>query len=298
MTLTPRKVQEANMSESSKSKSRSKAAKAAKGLNVSGSDWNADHLGAFHIVCQEDPKLLEFLAEQGFSEKRRLKKEMSELFDTSIGLNTQYSRMQHADLFRMAQGSDVQLGPFLVSIAVVTQAWKRTEEIGGRTSARIATSKPSHIPVATKYIEVTKKAVLTDLTENPCATPPKKSLPISPIILEQTPQHVAARQEKAEIVNNTMAVLFFQAILESCRDSIPSPEGNYLEWHFIPTWLQVVSSKATCQCINDGSLFRKHWQNKGGDKEWINAGNLVYVSIEVRKRLASSSPPQNIPAIV
>ena len=266
--------------QSSKLRNRSKAAR---GLNVSGSDWNADHLEAFAITHTQDERLLHFLAEKGFPEKERLKKDVTELMQASIGTNAKYSNKRHADLFQMAHEKNVQFGPFLAFIAVVSQAWKETEEVGSRTSARILASKTSEAQAA-------QRDILAHMVENAYATPQKQSKPISPIAPENTPQHVAARQEKAEIVSNTMAVLFLQAILESSRDLISSPEGNYLEWHFIPKWLHVASSRATCQCINDGSLFRKHWQKKGSDREWINVDNLLYASIKVRAGLFPLTP--------
>jgi hypothetical protein len=174
---------------------------------------------------------------------------------------------------------------------MVAQAWTDTVEVERRSSRRIATSKPSYAQaVGSPYAQPARSRYLEDVRESRVKTPENQMRPISQIHLQQTPQHVAAREEKAEIVKNTMAILFLQAILESSRTSISSSEGSYMEWHFIPTKLHVATSKAACACINDGSLFRKQYQKRSDDKEWVNADDLLYTSIEVR---GSFLPHQN-----
>lgn len=264
------------------SRSRSKAAK---NLNVSGSDWTEEHLKAFTITFKSKSNLWLFLQKRGISLEKRLRDNVQQLLKSSIGQGAQYSSMPHARLFQQAQGVNVQFGPFLAFIAMVSQAWRETGEIGGRKSARTA-----NFGLSDAYI--TPKAYLTDTDETLYETPIRQKLPLSPEDFEPTPQHVAVRQEKPEIVSNTMAVLFLQAVLESCRDSSSSPESEpcYLEWHFIPRSLSVASLRASCRSINDGSLFRKHWQPNGDDEEWVNADNLVYTSLEVRKDLSAIVP--------
>jgi len=253
---------------------------APKSLNVSGSDWSGDHLLALNIVNLREDNLFAFLEQKGVPPfTLRLNGEVSKLLQDTIGETAQYSNLSHADLFEKANTPKLQLGPFLAFLAMVTQAWKKTEEVGGRKSPRIAGKKSSASQ------DVTTNALL-QVVDEAFTTPKKNSPTISPVTLEQTPKHVAAREQKAEIVTNTMAVLFLQAVLESSRKSLTSSKDNYLEWHFIPTWLRVSSSKANCQSINDGSLFRKHLQKKGDGQEWINADNLLYASIEVGERFA------------
>jgi hypothetical protein len=265
--------------------SRGSKARAEKGLNVSGSDWGKDHLKAFNITCSKGDQLTTFLKAQGVDPlKLRLKKNLSKLLHTSIGANAQYSNKPHVTLFEEAEEANAQLGPFLAFLAVVGQAWKETEEVVGRKSARIAAKKSSAAHVFGTSLDQ------LDLGNDDFATPQKNKSSRSPSALKQTPQHVAARQQKAEIVTNTMAVLFLQAILESSRSLLAPPKNNYLEWHFIPTLLHVTSSKANCQSINDGSLFRKHFQQRGDGKEWLNADQLLYASIEVGERFASPKP--------
>jgi hypothetical protein len=254
---------------------------APKSLNVSGSDWSEDHLVAFNIVNLRRDNLLIFLKEKGVPPYTpRLNSDVSQLLSDTIGANAQYGHLPHADLFEKAK--NLQLGPFLAFLAMVTQAWRGTEEAGSRKSPRLAAKKTS----ASQGAET--KALL-EVVDEAFTTPQKSSPSISPATLEQTPKHVAAREQKAEIVTNTMAVLFLQAILESSRKSLTSSAHNYLEWHFIPTWLRVSSSKAKGQTVNDGSLFRKHLQKRGDGHEWIRADNLLYASIEVGGRFA---PPR------
>ena len=273
------------MSKDRVGKSRS-SSKAEKGLNVSGSDWSDKHLKAFAITLKTDRELDDLLGKNESSRRINMEEGVGKLLNAAIGENAQYGNKSHAELFQMAEDANVQLGPFLAFLAVVTEAPKATGEFQLRRSSRIAEKESSKHSDA----QAVQHTLLKDINEDPYATPKKQ---IQSIIEtpDQTPQSVAKEQEKAEIVSNTMVVLFLQVILESFRDSISASKNNHLEWHFIPTSLSVATSEAICKCINDGSLFRKHSQRKGTDVQWVNADCLLYASIEVCGKLVPSLPP-------